>query len=910
MGVTRLLVSVDGSPYVEVSGFSGGTGSVNYDYAVQGGEHTYQFKAVDAAGNTSAESIIFTVRLDRTSPVIGTLTYENEVHLNLWHWIIGKTSMVIHVPVTDTGSGVNEISYTLTPRDAAGNLDSSKAVTKAATIAGGEAKITFNEDFRGTITIGCMDTAGNSADSVTIGTDAGGVIVEDRAPIISVQADRGISDMQQTEPGGVAVSEGYYDYAPALFVTVKDDADNAVTAGIAFVTWQVGDGEEQSVTAGTGSLQTDISFTVPASQVPTGNVRIKITAVDNAGNEAVKSVIVKVKGPEKQPAAEIDYREEKLTGFVPGEKYSISGTELSADEEGCIQIEGRWLGTTVSIIKRGNGNETFDSPAQNLSIPERPQKPTPTGVDVSTAGETGKLTGLAADTSYEISTDGGETWESKTADGDGEITGLAPGSYVVRVKAGAFSFVSENSNSARIGAYQVTVTFIANGENYETVSVDYGGALTEIPSVPPKKDAEEQIYKGEWCSDEQGTPAVFTGITADMKVYAVYTMEYTVTLQGGAGYTLSAVEGSMSPVREGGSFTFCFEVEKGYCRDESRFAVKINGVKIEVPAEEPCTCTITDIKENQTVTVEGIKKEPDDPTPTEPPVATPTPTPTEPPAVTPTPSSKEPSANIRPLAPTQPATTPDNTPENEQEPEGIETAERTGQPAEAEKEQLSGGEGEQTIPAVIDNGRITVSGEPVATGNVQETTDTSTVLKPENGTVIVTVVCAEENYTAGVADTVAVANAVLTQGQMELINDGETIEVRIDIKDISDKVPQQDREVIENGIEEYQKEVPELTLGMYVDISMFIKIGEGSWNAITATDEPIEVMIGIPKELQRDGREFYIVRAHEGKYTLLSDKDDASDTITISTDMFSSYAIAYVETGVTDAGTGQNANCA
>lgn len=49
------------------------------------GEHTYQFKAVDAAGNTSAESKIFTVRLDQTPPVIGTLTYENEVHLNLWH---------------------------------------------------------------------------------------------------------------------------------------------------------------------------------------------------------------------------------------------------------------------------------------------------------------------------------------------------------------------------------------------------------------------------------------------------------------------------------------------------------------------------------------------------------------------------------------------------------------------------------------------------------------------------------------------------------------------------------------------------------------------------------------------------------------------------------------------------------
>ncbi len=51
--------------------------------------------------------------------------------------------------------------------------------------------------------------------------------------------------------------------------------------------------------------------------------------------------------------------------------------------------------------------------------------------------------------------------------------------------------------------------------------------------------------------------------------------------------------------------------------------------------------------------------------------------------------------------------------------------------------------------------------------------------------------------------------------------------------------------------------------------------------------------IGIPEELRGDGREYCIIRAHDGKYTLLEDMDDVPDTITVVTDMHSSYAIAY-----------------
>ena len=219
-----------------------------------------------------------------------------------------------------------------------------------------------------------------------------------------------------------------------------------------------------------------------------------------------------------------------------------------------------------------------------------------------------------------------------------------------------------------------------------------------------------------------------------------------------------------------------------------------------------------------------------------------------------------------------------------------------GQLSETETEQLPEAEEVQTIPVSIDNGRITISGEPITTGNVNGMTSTSTALDLGNGAINVTIVCKDEVYTAGVADTIAVANAVLTSEQSELVENGETIEVRIEVKDISDSVPQQDKEVIESGMEEYQKEVPGLILGMHVDLSVYIKIGAGDWNAISETREPLEVIIGIPEELQEAGRTYYIIRAHEGEYTLMSDMDDEQNTITIRTEMFSSYAIAFVQT--------------
>lgn len=225
----------------------------------------------------------------------------------------------------------------------------------------------------------------------------------------------------------------------------------------------------------------------------------------------------------------------------------------------------------------------------------------------------------------------------------------------------------------------------------------------------------------------------------------------------------------------------------------------------------------------------------------------------------------------------------------------------------------NGGEGAANVPGA-DGGKIATGNVPGMAGageGLQDGTGTagactaSTQLNVGEGAVIVRVVCEEPKLTAGVADTVAVVNAVLTTEQVQLADSGDTIEIRMEVKDITGDVAGQDREVIESAVTRLREGQEGMTLGMYVDISMFVKVGGGEWNAVTRSNEPIEVVIGIPEEIRADGRAYYVIRSHEGEYDILTDRDDVPDTITIITDKFSAYAIAYEQTDGAGADSGQ-----
>ena len=94
--------------------------------------------------------------------------------------------------------------------------------------------------------------------------------------------------------------------------------------------------------------------------------------------------------------------------------------------------------------------------------------------------------------------------------------------------------------------------------------------------------------------------AVFSSL-ADIEI-PVAVPEYTVTLTEGEGYTISACEGNVSPVKQGGSFSFTVTVSEGY---EGTPVVKAG--ETELTAVDG-VYTIENITEDVTVTVTSIEK--------------------------------------------------------------------------------------------------------------------------------------------------------------------------------------------------------------------------------------------------------------------------------------------------------------
>lgn len=259
----------------------------------------------------------------------------------------------------------------------------------------------------------------------------------------------------------------------------------------------------------------------------------------------------------------------------------------------------------------------------------------------------------------------------------------------------------------------------------------------------------------------------------------------------------------------------------------------------------------------------------------------------------------------------QPVKNPDG---KEEEPDGgtapVPEKEPGGGTASVPEKEPGGGTESAPVGNAEKAGKAVLDGDEfVALSTEDEAVRESTEDGKENaydlgaGKITVEVNCIQDYLTASVTDTSAVVNSVLSAEQKQMAQSGQSIRIRIDVSDISDQVPSQDKEAVETGIEAYRETYPQLTPGMYIDISLSIKIGDGDWESISTVKEPIEVVIGIPENLRREGRTFYIIRVHEGEYAFMEDRDETADTVTISTDRFSTYAILYE--GAEESGTAE-----
>ena len=153
---------------------------------------------------------------------------------------------------------------------------------------------------------------------------------------------------------------------------------------------------------------------------------------------------------------------------------AASGYEVSS-EQNSVTPPADIPGKTLYVRKAGNN---FYNPSSwtSLTINDRPATPSNLrGVNTSFAGESdGIITGLTAQTAYQIFSDSGNSWEDKTSTDDGEITGLAAGKYQVRVKATTSTFASEAAPVTVGSGDEKTYTLTVTAPAFDAVT--YGDA--------------------------------------------------------------------------------------------------------------------------------------------------------------------------------------------------------------------------------------------------------------------------------------------------------------------------------------------------------------------------------------------------------------------------------------------------
>ncbi len=203
-----------------------------------------------------------------------------------------------------------------------------------------------------------------------------------------------------------------------------------------------------SIGGGTATVDGSSGLVTPGAA---GNTTININADATSSYTAAdqKTINLHVVPLATTPNVGIDYVAETLTGLVAGD-YTFGGGAKVTISSTTQRIEESWMANAVlAIIKKGDGTTIWDSAAQDLRIPSRPTAPSVNHVDESVAGRRdGKITGV--DTKMEWSADNGTNWTDCTGT---EIRGLAPGSYLVRVKAVAGAsgnFKSENAPAVTI----------------------------------------------------------------------------------------------------------------------------------------------------------------------------------------------------------------------------------------------------------------------------------------------------------------------------------------------------------------------------------------------------------------------------------------------------------------------------
>lgn len=183
----------------------------------------------------------------------------------------------------------------------------------------------------------------------------------------------------------------------------------------------------------------------------------------------------------------------------------------------------------------------------------------------------------------------------------------------------------------------------------------------------------------------------------------------------------------------------------------------------------------------------------------------------------------------------------------------------------------SSGSSDNTNTNIDTSAKVPYEEVAISTGSVKDITGTAAATAESNpfGTKI------ENNN--NLTTLLSLTDAEVAQG----------VNVWLDIQDMSASVPQTDKTLIQNTSGDY-------TVGLYLDINLFKKVGSNDATKVTETKGKVKASIVIPESLWKSGRTFEIIRVHDGVATAIAGTyDENTHVFTFETDKFSTYALAY-----------------
>ena len=189
---------------------------------------------------------------------------------------------------------------------------------------------------------------------------------------------------------------------------------------------------------------------------------------------------------------------------------------------------------------------------------------------------------------------------------------------------------------------------------------------------------------------------------------------------------------------------------------------------------------------------------------------------------------------------------------------------------------------------------------------------------PSSGIVKIAVIKEEENLpkTEIEADfTIEVAEALLDEDEINAVKGGENALVYLLLSEAEQTITAEEKQKITELAASIAKDV---NIGLYLDLSLYKKVGDGAPSKITQTgNQTVTIDITLPESLKVKAanveRTYYIIYVHDGKAKQITPQYK-DDVLTFEASEFSVYTIAYKDTVETptptptpgDNGTGGN----